>query len=83
MRMPKINWKVRVKSIKFWSAIIPAVLYLVSIVSRWFGIDIDIELIQQETLLFIEAVFAILVILGIVVDPTTPNIEDSDRAMGY
>lgn len=81
--MPKINWKVRVKSIKFWTAIIPAVLYLISIVSRWFGVDVNIELIQQEALLFIEALFVVLIILGIVVDPTTPNIDDSDRAMGY
>ena len=31
----------------------------------------------------INAVFALLVILGIVVDPTTEGIQDSDRAMSY
>lgn len=81
--MPKINWKVRIKSIKFWAAIIPAVLYLCSIVSKWFGIDINVDMIQEEALMFVESVFAILIILGIVVDPTTPDINDSDRAMGY
>ena len=31
----------------------------------------------------VDAVFALLVILGIVVDPTTAGVSDSRRAMGY
>lgn len=83
MRKIKINWGIRIKSVKFWAAIIPAVLYLASIVARWFGIDINIDMIQEEVMTFIKALFGVLVILGIVSDPTTEGLEDSDRAMGY
>jgi phi LC3 family holin len=31
----------------------------------------------------VNAVFALLVILGIVVDPTTEGVSDSNRAMSY
>ena len=31
----------------------------------------------------VEALFSVLAILGIVVDPTTNGIEDSNRAMSY
>lgn len=83
MHIPKINWKVRLKSKKFWVAIIPAVLYLASIVAGWFGFDIQTELIAGEAMQFIESVFVVLIIMGIVVDPTTGGLDDSDRAMKY
>ena len=36
-----------------------------------------------KLLAVVDAVFAVLVILGIVVDPTTAGVPDSQRAMTY
>lgn len=83
MHIPQINWKVRLKSKKFWFAMIPAVLYLSSIVAGWFGFNLEVEAIQNEVMSFIESLFIILILMGIVVDPTTGGLDDSERAMRY
>ena len=78
-----INWKVRWKSKVFWMAIIPAILLLARQVLSIFGIEFDFTEIQDKILAVVESVFAILVILGIVTDPTTAGVSDSKRALTY
>ena len=78
-----INWKVRIKNKNFWLAIIPAVLVLIRVVLAVFGVDIDFSGINEKLLAVVEAVFVVLAILGIVTDPTTAGVGDSDRAMTY
>ncbi len=48
-----------------------------------FGIELDFGDLQDNLIALINAVFAVLVILGIVVDPTTEGVHDSERAMTY
>ncbi|MBT2215819.1 phage holin [Virgibacillus dakarensis] len=79
----KINWKVRLKNKAFWLAVIPAVLLVAQIVTGWFGYNFAADLIGQEATKFVNAVFSVLVIFGIVNDPTTENMSDSKRAMSY
>ncbi|KNE19030.1 phage holin [Virgibacillus pantothenticus] len=79
----KINWKVRAKKKSFWLALVPAIVLLIQIVGNWFGYDIAAELINAEAAKFINAVFAVLVILGIVNDPTTKGLSDSKQARHY
>ena len=79
----QINWKVRIKNKMFWLALIPAVLLLVQTVCSVFGIELDFGDLQDKLLTVINALFAVLVILGIVVDPTTEGVHDSKRAMTY
>ena len=79
----KINWKVRAKNKMFWLTMVPAFLLIAQIVSGWFGYALAADLIGEEAAKFINAVFAFLVILGIVVDPTTDGMDDSDQAMRY
>ena len=79
----RINWKVRIKNKMFWLALIPAVLLLVQTVCSVFGIELDFGDLQDKLLTVINALFAVLVILGIVVDPTTEGVHDSKRAMSY
>ncbi|WP_077297508.1 phage holin [Virgibacillus pantothenticus] len=79
----KINWKVRAKKKSFWLALVPAIVLLIQIVGNWFGYDIAAELINAEAAKFINALFAVLVILGIVNDPTTSGLSDSKRALNY
>lgn len=79
----KINWQVRVKNKAFWLAIIPAVLLLVQAIAAVFGYKLDFADLQGKLLAVVEAVFVVLAILGIVVDPTTKGLGDSARALTY
>lgn len=78
-----INWKVRIKNKAFWLAVIPAIALVAQAVAAVFGYTIDLTSIVGKLQAVVNAVFALLVILGIVVDPTTNGIPDSKRAMSY
>ena len=81
--MDKINWKVRIKNKVFWIALIPAVLLLIQTGCSVFGVELDFGNLQDKLLAVVNALFAVLVILGIVADPTTEGLGDSKRAMSY
>lgn len=78
-----INWKVRFSNKDFWVAIIPAFLILIQAIASVFGLTIDLGDIGNKLLAVVEAVFVVLAILGIIVDPTTKGISDSKQAMTY
>ena len=78
-----INWLVRIKNKTFWVTIIPALLLLIQAVAGVFGFQIDLGDIGEKLLAVVNAVFAVLAILGIVTDPTTDGVSDSTQAMGY
>lgn len=79
----KINWRVRIKNKAFWIAIIPAVLLLAQQVLQIFGITFDYSQISRQLLGIVGTVFGILAILGVVTDPTTAGLSDSERALTY
>lgn len=81
--MPVINWRVRLLNKNFWLAIIPALLLLAQTVLAVFGITFDFGDIGNKLLNVVNAVFGVLVILGVVNDPTTNGASDSLRALGY
>lgn len=81
--MKNINWLVRIKNKSFWIALIPAVLLLIQVVAAVFGITLDLGDLGNKLLAVVNAVFSILTILGIVVDPTTSGITDSEQALTY
>ena len=81
--MKKINWLVRIKNKAFWVAFIPAVLLLIQVIASVFGIQIDLGNLGNKLLEVVNAVFSILVILGVVTDPTTSGITDSAQALEY
>ncbi len=56
---------------------------IVQAVAAVFGWTLDFSTLVGKILTVIDAVFALLVILGIVVDPTTAGVGDSQRAMTY
>lgn len=78
-----INWKVRLASKTFWLALIPALLLLVQVIAAVFGYTLALDGIEARLLDLVNAVFAVLVILGIVNDPTTAGLSDSKLAMSY
>ena len=81
--MKKINWIVRIKNKAFWVALIPAILLLIQAIAAEFGLTIDLGDLGDKLLTVINALFAVLAILGVVVDPTTPGAGDSERALTY
>ena len=78
-----INWKVRIKNKAFWVALIPALLLLIQQVCVVFGVTLDFGELQAQLVAIVGTVFALLAILGIVADPTTAGVGDSEQAMGY
>ena len=78
-----INWKVRVRNINFWLALVPAVLLLIQVVAAVFGYTLDLGDLGNKLLDVVNAVFALLAILGVVNDPTTKSLSDSTQAMSY
>lgn len=78
-----INWRVRIKNPQFWLALIPAVLLLVQVVLACFGITWDYSVINERLVAVVNALFAVLSILGIVTDVTTHGVGDSQRALTY
>ena len=79
----EVNWKVRIKNRQFWISVIPALALVVQAVAAVFGYQLDFSTLVGKVLAVVDAVFALLVILGIVVDPTTVGVGDSKRALGY
>lgn len=79
----RVNWLVRLKNKTFWLSFIPALLLLVQVIASVFGYSLDLGELGNKLLAVVNAVFALLSILGIVTDPTTSGVSDSERAMGY
>ena len=78
-----INFKVRIRNKTFWLALIPAVLVLIQVCAAPFGYNWDFAGLQTQLIAIVNAIFVLLSILGIVVDPTTAGISDSKRALTY
>lgn len=78
-----INWLVRLKNKNFWLALVPAVLLLIQVVAAVFGFELDLGDLGNRILDVVNALFAVLAILGIVTDPTTSGLGDSKQALTY
>ena len=79
----KINWSVRLKNKNFWLALVPALALLFQAFADIFGINLEFGQTIDKVLVFINVLFAFLVLVGIVNDPTTVGLGDSTRALGY
>jgi len=78
-----INWRVRIKNKAFWLALIPAALLLVQVVLAPFGYQWDYGVLNQQLAAIINALFAVLSIVGVIADPTTGGVSDSAQALKY
>lgn len=77
----KINWKVRFQNKVWLSAFIA---FVVSTIYTFLGMfEVAPAVTQDSVMQVISAVLQLLGLLGVIVDPTTPNVADSDRAMHY
>mgnify|MGYP000946198692 FL=1 len=78
-----INWKVRILNKTFWLTLVPALALLLQTFLAVFNIRLELDDTTDKLLVFINALFAVFVIVGIVNDPTTSGVSDSTRAMTY
>ena len=77
----KINWTVRLKN-KTWLA--AALALLVTFVFDILALfDIAPAITQDNVMQAITALLTLLTGLGVIIDPTTQGVMDSDRAMSY
>ena len=77
----KINWKVRLRN-KAWLAGVLALI--VSFVYDLLAAFDIVPAVSEDWIMGIVAtVLTLLTALGVVADPTTPGVTDSDRAMLY
>ena len=81
--MNKINWKVRVLNKTFWLTLVPALALLLQTFLAVFNIRLELGETIDKLLVFINALFAVFVIVGVVNDPTTAGLSDSSRALNY
>ena len=78
----KVNWKVRFMHKPFLLAMFSLVLLLAQQVGAVFGYDVTSMMGEQLTAIF-NTLLSILVLMGIVVDPTTKGTSDSPQAQTY
>ncbi len=77
----QINWKVRLRN-RVWLTTLLATL-VAFIFDLLALLDVAPAITQDTVLQAISALLTLLTALGVVVDPTTPGAQDSDRAMEY
>mgnify|MGYP001864247939 CR=1 FL=1 len=78
-----INWRVRLKNKTFWLTAVPAALLLISQVLKLFGVEWDYTGLAEQLTAIVGTIFAILALLGVVNDPTTQGMGDSQQALDY
>ena len=80
-----INWKVRLKDPTFWTGLIGVLATLAISVAQLLGVDIA-EVVngwQSALVALVTAIFGILALVGVVADPTTSGVSDSNQALTY
>lgn len=71
----KINWKLRLQSKYFWVALISLIVLL----TQQLGFDIFPKNWEEV----LNTVLSILILLGVINDPTTAGLNDSEQALDY
>jgi phi LC3 family holin len=77
----KINWKVRIKNKAFLAAL--AALIIAFVYQLLAALDVVPRISQDSITEVIGMVLNLLGLLGVLVDPTTAGVSDSERAMTY
>ena len=73
--MNKINWRVRLRNKTFWLTLVPLLVLL----SQQLGLN----WVPENWESIFTTVMAILTVVGIINDPTTAGIKDSEQALAY
>ena len=77
----KINWKVRFKNKAWLAAFVSLIVGFVYSMLAMFDVFPDVS--ENTVLQVINNVLTFLGLIGVLVDPTTDGLYDSNRAMSY
>ena len=73
--MSKINWRVRLRNKTFWLTLVPWLVLLTQ--------QLGLNWVPKNWESIFGTVMAILTVVGIINDPTTAGIKDSEQALAY
>lgn len=77
----QINWKVRFKNRVWLAALIALVVKFVF--EALAMLEIAPAVTEEWVMTVVDTVLTLLTMMGVIVDPTTKGVSDSDRAMTY
>jgi phi LC3 family holin len=77
----KINWKVRFKNKVWLGSFISLIVGFVYSMLRLF--DVFPSITEGSVLQVVNNILTFLGLIGVLTDPTTAGLNDSERAMGY
>lgn len=77
----KINWKVRFKNPTWLTMFISLIVGFAFNMLKMF--DVVPKITQNQIMEVVSQVLTFLGLIGVLVDPTTAGIGDSERALGY
>lgn len=76
-----MNWKLRFKNKAVLTGLVGAILLFVKQVTEVFGLDLSAQLEQINGL--VGTILTLLAGLGVIVDPTSKGVKDSDIVQTY
>lgn len=79
--MKKINWKLRLQNKVTLLAIVLQIIAIVYALVGAFGIELPID--ENSAVKIAESIVGVLVLIGVVTDPTTSGVTDSSQALNY
>ena len=73
--MNKINWRVRLRNKTFWLTLVPLLVLLTQ--------QLGLNWVPENWESIFGTIMAILTAVGVINDPTTAGITDSEQALNY
>ena len=73
--MNKINWRVRLRNKTFWMTLVPLLVLLTQ--------QLGLNWVPENWESIFGTVMSILIVVGIINDPTTAGVKDSAQALTY
>lgn len=77
----KINWKVRFQNKTFLASLAALALAFVFDLLELFGVASPVS--ESALMDMVNTILTVLGMLGVLIDPTTAGVSDSERAMSY
>lgn len=77
----KINWKVRLRNKAFLASLLALTITFIYDLLAMLGVTPAMD--ENALLTIVDTVLKVLALMGVVMDPTTQGVGDSDRAMTY
>lgn len=72
-----MNIRIRLKNKMFWAACSALVILILQYIQSMSGVDFNVTMIGK----ILNAILLCAVTLGVLLDPTTPSMKDSDLVM--